>query len=94
MPEEDAGAGEMQQAEEVVDVPFPASHKPPEVVEPGKKPFDLPAATRTTDTPSILCETLEQQFQAAGPLPQLEASMTGLVRRIPARQIVPRGAGP
>jgi hypothetical protein len=53
MPEEDAGAGEMQQAEEVVDVPLPASHKPPEVVEPGKKPFDLPAATRTTDTPPI-----------------------------------------
>jgi hypothetical protein len=25
-----------------------------EVVEPGKKPFDLPAAARTTDTPAIL----------------------------------------
>jgi len=56
MPEEDAGAGEMQQAEEVVDVPFPASHKPPEVVEPGKKSFDLPAVTRTTDTPPIPCD--------------------------------------
>jgi hypothetical protein len=42
----------------------------------------------------VFRETLEQQFQAAGPLPQLEASMTDLVRRIPARQIVPWGAGP
>jgi hypothetical protein len=41
----------------------------------------------------VFRETLEQQFQAARPLPQLEASMTGLVRRIPARQSGPWGAG-
>lgn len=42
----------------------------------------------------VFRETSEQQFQEAGPLPQSKASMTGLARRIPARQIVPRGVGP
>lgn len=54
VPQEDGGAGEMEQAEEVVDVPFPASHKPPEVVEPGKELFHLPAAARRTHRPSCV----------------------------------------
>ena len=46
MPEEDSGAGEMQQAQEVVDMTFPARDETTRVVEPREEPFDLPASAR------------------------------------------------
>ena len=44
MPEEDSGTGEMQHAEEVLDVVFPAGDEPSGVVQPGKEALDLPPA--------------------------------------------------
>jgi len=40
MPEEDSGAGEMQQAQEVVDMTFPARDETTRVVEPREEPFE------------------------------------------------------
>ncbi len=49
MPEEDSGAGEMQQAQEVVDMTLPARDETTRVVEPREEPFDLPASARATE---------------------------------------------
>src|SRR5216684_7034833 len=40
----------------------------------------------------VFVESLEQELKASGSLPQLKATMAGLIRRIAARQIVPRSA--
>ena len=45
MLEQDAGTREVQHPEEVLDVIFPAGDEPAGIVEPGKEPFDLPAAS-------------------------------------------------
>ena len=41
----------------------------------------------------ILREALQQAVEPPGALPELKAAMTGLIRRITTRQVVPRGAG-
>jgi hypothetical protein len=53
MPEQDSCTGEMQHADEVVDVTLPAGDQPPEVVQPSEKALDLPAAPvrKTHSTP-------------------------------------------
>ena len=38
----------------------------------------------------VFGESLEQDLKGSGSLPQLKATMAGLIRRIAARQIVPR----
>jgi len=40
----------------------------------------------------VFGESLEQDLKASGSLPPLKATMAGLIRRIAARQIVPRSA--
>ena len=54
MPEQDLRAGELEQAEEIADVVFPASDQPARVVEPGKEAFDFPAATIAAEGPTVL----------------------------------------
>ena len=54
MPEEDPDAGELDHAEKVLDVIFPARDGAPEVMEPGKEAFDLPAAPTPTEGPPVL----------------------------------------
>jgi len=54
MPEQDAGARELQHPEEVLDVILPAGDEPPRVVEPGKEALDLPAPATPTERASIL----------------------------------------
>ena len=54
MPEQDAGAGQLQQAEKVLDMIFPARDQAARVVEPGKEPFDFPATAVATQRTSIL----------------------------------------
>src|SRR5436309_95852 len=54
MPEEDSGAGEMQQAQEVVDMTFPARDETTRVVEPREEPFDPRASARATERTAIL----------------------------------------
>jgi len=56
-------------------------------VDEGFTQIDLPAIAE------IFGEALQQPIEAAGALPELEATMAGLIWRIPRRQIVPRGAG-
>jgi len=56
-------------------------------VDKGLREIDLAAV------PQIFGEPLEQPIEAAAPLPLLKPAMAGLIRRIAARQIVPRGAG-
>ena len=55
-------------------------------VDEGFGQIDLAAASQ------LFGESLEQELKASGSLPQLKATMAGLMRRIAARQIVPRGA--
>jgi hypothetical protein len=43
MPDEDSDASQVQHAQEVVGVPFPARDKASAIVKPGKEAFDLPA---------------------------------------------------
>ena len=43
MPEEQVEAGEVEEAEEVLDVVFPSSNESAEVVQPGDRPFRHPA---------------------------------------------------
>ena len=54
MPEQDSGTGELQHAEEVLDVKLPARDEATGVVEPGKQPFDLPAAARPAQRAPVL----------------------------------------
>ena len=54
MPKEDSGAGQLQQAEEVVDVILPAGDESARVVEPGEEAFDLPATARPPERAPIL----------------------------------------
>jgi hypothetical protein len=44
----------MQQAQEVVDMTFPARDETTRVVEPREEPFDLPASARATERTAIL----------------------------------------
>src|SRR5260221_9230400 len=54
MPEQDPSTGELQNAEEVLDVIFPACDEAAGVVEPGEETFDLPAAAGAAQGASIL----------------------------------------
>ena len=54
MPEQDAGARELQHPEEVFDVVLPAGDEPPGVVQPGKEALDLPPPSSPTQRASIL----------------------------------------
>ena len=58
MPEEDAGAGELQHPEEIAHVVFPAGHEAPRLMEPRKEPFDFPAASIAAKRSAILSEML------------------------------------
>ncbi len=57
-------------------------------VDEGFTQIDLPAVAE------ILREPLQEAIEAARSLPDLEAAMAGLVRRIAPRQIGPRRPGP
>jgi hypothetical protein len=56
-------------------------------VDEGFTEIDLPAI------PQVFREALEQSVEATGALPELEAAMARLVRRIARREVVPRRAG-
>ena len=45
MPEQDVKAGELNKAEEVLDVIFPSGDEAAEVVHPNEEPFHSPAPT-------------------------------------------------
>jgi hypothetical protein len=45
MPEQDVKAGELNKAEEVLDVVLPSGDKAAEVVHPSEEPFHSPAPT-------------------------------------------------
>ena len=55
-------------------------------VDEGFGQIDLAAVSQ------VFGESLEQDLKASGSLPPLKATMAGLIRRIAARQIVPRSA--
>ena len=54
MPQEDDEAAELQHAEEVGFVIFPAADKSAEVVQPSEEALDFPAAAVTTQFPTVL----------------------------------------
>ncbi len=54
MPEQDQDASELDHAEEVGGVIFPAGDHAAVVVQPGEQPLDVPAAAITSQRPSIL----------------------------------------
>jgi hypothetical protein len=54
MPEQDAGARELQHPQKIADVVFPSGDEPAGVVEPGKEPFDFPATTIAAQRPAVL----------------------------------------
>src|SRR3954469_12337596 len=54
MPEQDPGTGELHHAQVVRDVSLPAGDYAAAVVEPGKEPFDFPAALRASQRPAVL----------------------------------------
>jgi hypothetical protein len=54
MPEQEVETGELNKAEEVLDVILPAGDEAAEVVYPGEEPFHFPATTIATELPSIL----------------------------------------
>ena len=53
-PQENDGAAELQEAEEVLGLVVPAECDSTEALQPGEKAFDLPAATVATKGPAIL----------------------------------------
>src|SRR5713226_820373 len=55
MPQEDDEAAELDHAEEVGLVIFPAGDQAAEIVEPSEEAFDLPAAAVPPQFPTILC---------------------------------------
>src|SRR5437762_12181983 len=96
MPEEDSGAGEMQQAQEVVDMTFPARDETTRVTSsrangsaslfcPGERGVDEGSGQIDLAAVSqVFGESLEQDLKASGSLPQLKATRAGLIRRIAA----------
>ena len=54
MPEQQVEAGEVHEAEEVLDVVFPAGDQATEVVHPGKESFHLPASAVAAQHTAIL----------------------------------------
>jgi len=56
-------------------------------VDEGFTQIDLPAV------PQVLGQALQQPIKAPRALPELKAAMARLIRRVPCRQVVPRGAG-
>ena len=55
MPQEDYEAAELEHAEEIGFVIFPAAHESAEIVEPGKESLDFPAPTVATQFAAVLC---------------------------------------
>ena len=53
MPEQDLRARQLQEAEKVPDVIFPAGDEPAGVVEPGEEAFDFPAAPGPPQGPAV-----------------------------------------
>lgn len=54
MPEQEVKAGELNKAEEVLDVVLPSGDEAAEVVHPGEEPFYFPAPTVAAQLASIL----------------------------------------
>lgn len=54
MAKQDFGARELEKPEKVLDRVFPAGDEAARVVEPGKEPFDFPAALRASQRPAVL----------------------------------------
>ena len=54
MPEQEVEAGEMDKAEEILDVVLPSGNEAAEVVHPGEEPFHLPAPAIAAQLPSVL----------------------------------------
>ena len=54
MSEQDSGTGEMEHAEKVLDMVFPAGDEAPGVVQPGEEAFDLPPAAGSARGSAIL----------------------------------------
>ena len=54
MPKQDLRAGELEKAQEIADVIFPAGDQSARVVEPGKEAFNLPATTVPAQGPAVL----------------------------------------
>src|SRR3974377_493194 len=54
MPEQELQARQVGEAEEVLDVVFPAGDEASEVVHPGKQPLDFPAPAIATQRSSVL----------------------------------------
>jgi len=54
MPEEQVEAGEVEEAEEVLDVVFPSSNESAEVVQPGEEPLHLPASLVAPQLATVL----------------------------------------
>jgi hypothetical protein len=54
MSEQQLEAGQVHEAQEVLDVVFPAGDETTEVVHPGKQPFDFPAAAIAAQRSSIV----------------------------------------
>src|ERR1700688_774140 len=54
MPQEDNEAAELEHAEEIVLVIFPAADESAEIVEPGKEALDFPAPTVATQFAAVL----------------------------------------
>ena len=54
MPQENAGARQVDHPEEVGGIPFPPGDDATEIVKPGKQSFDLPPASPATQRPSVL----------------------------------------
>src|SRR5260370_39286705 len=54
MPQEDNEAAELEHAEEIGFVIFPAADEPAEIVEPGKEALDFPAPAVTAQFAAVL----------------------------------------
>src|SRR4249920_2833482 len=54
MPEQDAGAGQLEHAEKVLDMVLPAGDQATRVMEPGKEPFDFPTTPGSSQWAAVL----------------------------------------
>src|SRR3989442_1395507 len=87
MPEEDSGAGEMQQAQEVVDMTFQARDETTRVVEPREEPFDLPASARATEQEEAAPGRADRAFERRASLDARTHRGVGRRPRRAARRI-------
>ncbi len=80
MPEQDARAGELEHAEKVLDMVFPAGDQAARVVKPSEEPLNLPTAAGAAQRPAVLSHTAAASAMAGNHFDPVPGAQEGVER--------------